>query len=1193
MEQITTDDAHTPASADGSRHTAGTSAEKQDRDKQTRTRPSGPPSFRSSARMSRSRSPQGSQSPDLPPSSPTKSHRHGSRPSPSVLRKSDFLIQSLNLDLSRFSPSIAELIRKVENDQRLARAAAAANRESPHAETSTGGGGIGSRPAAAGAAPAAGTQTGTSETGRSPAAEWRTTRRPQSASNAGRSFVVAAGLNSHSALHSAEKRSQFHFAKPFSKKEPRPAPGCELLRKSKEQPDLYQQQAVQRPVDYLPVSSSSGEYSSYYFHLRSLGKQIPTDRRGSIHSMVDADWEPALLMPRLANCALIYTTSGGTTTGDNISACYLVFNATFSDFSSGKERDQAGGSAAAGATGGANASTGPTPLQRSAATSPAASPVMTPATTMTATSPSSSTPFSSAGAAVSAASDQPNSYGTTSAAQADLQLLGSSLPKFFILRCDARSTTARNLLATGILSVSLATSGQSAMFKVAGDYPGSKVNKPQVFSDLGFQTTPGTEVDVPLLDGGLQAWECRVSSYLEDSDGFIVFVVAVCGVTPRTSDRTKPLLFGKGAFFSSFHNDRVLPPSKSDMRQVHDVLSMYVYPAEGTRQGRGTAKLGSDSDSDSPATPSRTAGATMSSSHRTGRAVKFQSTGRGSHGGQLPTPGQAPAQTSASASPSQIAGSAPAASPAIGSSSPRVSPGARPRVPSLPLSSSVLSASQMRLQALGAAMAVYMTRKSSSGLIDASPRVLTDDEYLRLQQCRRQSSESNVAAGPTGSNPADQTPARPSRGRATSVRGGPAYSPVVSHGQPAARPAAGSRPPASALFLDRDNASATSVATPVQGSGCTSPNVDGAAGPIYGRRDFPLSRVSCAVDAISRAVYKRPILLNKDFAAVDLEWARCAPKADGHTGLVTSLAFNPEDTIFLVTGGVDCSIRLWNIAKKDGVNMRTWTDHTGPVRNLAFHPSGLFFVSSSDDKTARVWSLSRSECVSVWDLSSRDAMLNNAPSYTFPPQFGVGILRDMNFSLDGSLLASAGFRRCNIWDIERGVVLQSFCAHKLNVYSVSYHPLYNVVATAGDDNEVKVWDVDSGKCIHRFSGHRSWVNCVRFSEDGVLIGSASNDASVHVQDWRTRTSLFNLTEHRGPVHSVQFGGNMIFSGGKDSVLRVFSQNTGDMVLDVPAHLGSIYSLAYASNLGLVASAGSDEFARLWNMRFKKLRNVTM
>ena len=67
---------------------------------------------------------------------------------------------------------------------------------------------------------------------------------------------------------------------------------------------------------------------------------------------------------------------------------------------------------------------------------------------------------------------------------------------------------------------------------------------------------------------------------------------------------------------------------------------------------------------------------------------------------------------------------------------------------------------------------------------------------------------------------------------------------------------------------------------------------------------------------------------------------------------VRALAFGP-DAKSLTFGDANGLISVLNIG--DGKSIRTFTGHTGPITGLAFHPAAPVLVSSSKDRTIKLW----------------------------------------------------------------------------------------------------------------------------------------------------------------------------------------------------------------------------------------------
>jgi platelet-activating factor acetylhydrolase IB subunit alpha len=63
---------------------------------------------------------------------------------------------------------------------------------------------------------------------------------------------------------------------------------------------------------------------------------------------------------------------------------------------------------------------------------------------------------------------------------------------------------------------------------------------------------------------------------------------------------------------------------------------------------------------------------------------------------------------------------------------------------------------------------------------------------------------------------------------------------------------------------------------------------------------------------------------------------------------------------FIATGARDKKIRLFEV--KSGLCVLTMIGHDNWVTDIIFHPNGKFLISTSDDKSIRIWDLAYGRC---------------------------------------------------------------------------------------------------------------------------------------------------------------------------------------------------------------------------------------
>jgi platelet-activating factor acetylhydrolase IB subunit alpha len=61
--------------------------------------------------------------------------------------------------------------------------------------------------------------------------------------------------------------------------------------------------------------------------------------------------------------------------------------------------------------------------------------------------------------------------------------------------------------------------------------------------------------------------------------------------------------------------------------------------------------------------------------------------------------------------------------------------------------------------------------------------------------------------------------------------------------------------------------------------------------------------------------------------------------------------------------------------------------------------------------------------------------------------------------------------------------------HKNKVTRVSFHPLYDLLATASEDASIKLWDTETGENEKTMRGHTKKINAISFNNQGTFIVS--------------------------------------------------------------------------------------------------------
>ncbi len=182
----------------------------------------------------------------------------------------------------------------------------------------------------------------------------------------------------------------------------------------------------------------------------------------------------------------------------------------------------------------------------------------------------------------------------------------------------------------------------------------------------------------------------------------------------------------------------------------------------------------------------------------------------------------------------------------------------------------------------------------------------------------------------------------------------------------------------------------------------------------------------------------------------------------------------------------DLTIRLWDVSS--GKFMRTFEGHTAMVNSVAFSPDDRFVLSGGGgyDRTLRLWDSASGRCIRIF--KGHTALLN---SVAWSP--------DGRFALSGS-----NDKTLRLWEVSSGKCLRTFEGHTDSVNSVSWSPDGRFALSASGDKTLRLWEVSSGRCLRTFEGHTDGVTSLAWSPDGRFALSASlDDKTVRVWelDW--------------------------------------------------------------------------------------------
>jgi WD40 repeat protein len=172
------------------------------------------------------------------------------------------------------------------------------------------------------------------------------------------------------------------------------------------------------------------------------------------------------------------------------------------------------------------------------------------------------------------------------------------------------------------------------------------------------------------------------------------------------------------------------------------------------------------------------------------------------------------------------------------------------------------------------------------------------------------------------------------------------------------------------------------------------------------------------------------------------------------------------------------------------------------------------------------------------------------------------------------ILTSSLDKTIKIWDAQSSEELHSLNGHTEAVWWISLSPDGSRCASASRDKSVKIWDVATTKNILTLLGHTDRVQWVAYSPDGKQLASASFDKTVKLWDAETGRESSRLAVYTSPVTCVAFShdGARFASSSASGGVKIWERLTGKELFTVP---GDYWMLAFNADGGRLAASSTD------------------
>lgn len=260
----------------------------------------------------------------------------------------------------------------------------------------------------------------------------------------------------------------------------------------------------------------------------------------------------------------------------------------------------------------------------------------------------------------------------------------------------------------------------------------------------------------------------------------------------------------------------------------------------------------------------------------------------------------------------------------------------------------------------------------------------------------------------------------------------------------------------------------------------------------------------------------------------------------GHNHFISDLALANENNM-VISSSWDKTLRLWDL--KTGKTVRRFVGHTKEVFTVALSQDNRQIISAGADQGIKLWN-TLGECKFTTETHNHTDWVS---SIKYSP------LQKTQSKVESKpYFASVGWDgRLKIWNTNFQI-RYSFKAHKGNINALSISPNFKYVATGGKDKTLNVWEIMDLKAPSRNLDAGATINQITFNNKCQWVAAATeNDIKVwdlmSNEDKPIAELLHTTTQKEGKktktpeCTSLTWSslGKKLFAGFNDGTIRVW------------------------------------------------------
>ncbi|KAF9159335.1 hypothetical protein DFQ26_006631 [Actinomortierella ambigua] len=325
---------------------------------------------------------------------------------------------------------------------------------------------------------------------------------------------------------------------------------------------------------------------------------------------------------------------------------------------------------------------------------------------------------------------------------------------------------------------------------------------------------------------------------------------------------------------------------------------------------------------------------------------------------------------------------------------------------------------------------------------------------------------------------------------------------------------------------------------------------------------------------------------------------------------VDDLQFSPDGKYFAVTHGKQ--VQLW---KTPGFHRefspfvlhRTYTGHYDDVVSLSWSPDSKFFITTSKDMSARVYSTNpiegfvpivlsghRDTVIGAWFNKEQDTIFTvskDSALFEWKHQLiNPKAQTEDSDDDDTEMQVDDGPRR---WTV---VQRNYFNQNHAKIQCAAYHAPSNLIVVGFSSGIFGIWELPTFNNIHTLSISQKKIDSVAINRTGEWLAfGCSKLGQLLVWEWQSESYVLKQQGHFYDMNTLSYSsdGQSVVTGGDDGKVKVWNTVSGFCFVTFAEHTSRVAAVEFAKNGQVVFSASFDGTVRAYDLvRYRNFRTFT-